>query len=72
MTDRAQATIRLIEAATALAKQVSGTQLAQMPTDCARLIVFVKARVNDYESTRKPKDVFPSNFDDDDTFHGTG
>jgi len=69
MIDRAQATIRLIAAATELAKQVTGTHLAQMPTECARLIVFVKARVDDYKSTSKPKD---SVFDGDDTFHGCG
>lgn len=66
--DHAQAKIKVFDAAENLCKQIGGTELAQMPPHCARLIVFLKAAMDQYRMTKQPKRVDEG--DDFDSLHG--
>lgn len=68
MIDHAQAKIKLIESAQEVAKHIGGTELACMPSHCARLIVRLKAAVDAFNATKQARPIG----DDDDSFHGTG
>jgi hypothetical protein len=65
MIDNAQAKVKLNEAVEAICG-ISGTELAQMPSRCAKFIVNLKA-ASDRVKASKPH-ISPN--DGDDSFHG--
>ncbi len=69
MIDHAQAKIRVLNSAIAIARLIKGNDLNKMPEYCARLISELKVNVHTLNETQKPSYQSDDDYDGD-HFHG--